>query len=72
MFVIFSLGLFLWLKSKHMFKNLVKTAIRHILKHPGYSFLNVLGLTQVITFATISYKAYQAAVTNPADSVRTE
>ncbi len=29
-------------------------------------------LTLVITFATISYKAYQAAVTNPADSVRTE
>lgn len=29
-------------------------------------------LTLVITFATISYKAYQAAVTNPADSVKTE
>lgn len=34
-----------------MFKNLVKTAIRHILKHPGYSFLNVLGLTLGITSA---------------------
>ncbi len=29
-------------------------------------------LTLVITFATISYKAYQAAVTNPADSIKTE
>jgi putative ABC transport system permease protein len=29
-------------------------------------------LTLVITFATISYKAYQAASTNPADSVKTE
>ena len=29
-------------------------------------------LTLVITFATISYKAYQAAVTNPAESVKTE
>jgi len=29
-------------------------------------------LTLVITFVTISYKAYQAAVTNPADSIKTE
>jgi putative ABC transport system permease protein len=29
-------------------------------------------LTLVITFATISYKAYQAAVTNPAESIKTE
>jgi putative ABC transport system permease protein len=29
-------------------------------------------LTLVITFATIIYKAYQAAVTNPADSIKTE
>jgi putative ABC transport system permease protein len=28
-----------------MFKNLFRTAIRHILKHPGYSVLNILGLT---------------------------
>jgi putative ABC transport system permease protein len=34
-----------------MFKNLVKTAVRHIMKHPGYSFLNVLGLTLGITSA---------------------
>lgn len=34
-----------------MFKNLVKTAVRHILKHPGYSFLNVVGLTLGITSA---------------------
>ncbi|MHC1731829.1 MAG: ABC transporter permease [Bacteroidales bacterium] len=34
-----------------MIKNLVKTAVRHILKHPGYSFLNVLGLTLGITSA---------------------
>jgi putative ABC transport system permease protein len=27
-----------------MFKNLFRTAIRHILKHPGYSVLNILGL----------------------------
>ncbi|MRR19941.1 FtsX-like permease family protein, partial [bacterium] len=30
---------------------LIKTAFRHILKHPGYSFLNVLGLTMGITSA---------------------
>ena len=29
-------------------------------------------LTLLITFATISYKAYQAAVTNPAESIKTE
>jgi putative ABC transport system permease protein len=29
-------------------------------------------LTLVITFATISYKAYQAAVMNPAESIKTE
>ncbi|MDZ7635342.1 MAG: FtsX-like permease family protein [Bacteroidales bacterium] len=29
-------------------------------------------LTLFITFATISYKAYRAAVANPADSIRTE
>ncbi len=29
-------------------------------------------LTVVITFITISYKAYQAAITNPASSIRTE
>lgn len=34
-----------------MLKNLVKTAIRHILKHFGYSILNVLGLTLGITSA---------------------
>jgi putative ABC transport system permease protein len=34
-----------------MFKNLVKTAVRHIIKHPGYSFLNVLGLTLGVTSA---------------------
>jgi putative ABC transport system permease protein len=34
-----------------MLKNLIKTAFRHILKHPGYSFLNVLGLTLGITSA---------------------
>lgn len=34
-----------------MFKNLVKTAVRHIAKHPGYSFLNVIGLTLAITSA---------------------
>ena len=28
-----------------MLKNLIKTAIRHILKHFGYSILNILGLT---------------------------
>lgn len=39
------------IKSKQMFKNLLKTAVRHILKHPGYSFLNVLGLTLGITSA---------------------
>lgn len=34
-----------------MIRNLIKTAVRHILKHPGYSFLNVLGLTLSITSA---------------------
>jgi putative ABC transport system permease protein len=34
-----------------MLKNLIKTAVRHILKHPGYSFLNILGLTLGITSA---------------------
>jgi len=34
-----------------MLKNLIKTAIRHILKHFGYSILNVLGLTLGITSA---------------------
>jgi len=28
-----------------MLRNLIKTTIRHIVKHPGYSFLNILGLT---------------------------
>ena len=32
-----------------MFKNLVKTTFRHILKHYGYSILNILGLTIGIT-----------------------
>jgi putative ABC transport system permease protein len=34
-----------------MLKNLIKIAIRHILKHFGYSILNVLGLTLGITSA---------------------
>ncbi len=34
-----------------MFKNLIKTAFRHILKHFGYSFLNIIGLTIGITSA---------------------
>jgi putative ABC transport system permease protein len=34
-----------------MFKNLIKTAVRHILKHIGYSLLNILGLTLGITSA---------------------
>lgn len=34
-----------------MIKNLLKTALRHIRKHPGYSFLNVLGLTLGISCA---------------------
>jgi putative ABC transport system permease protein len=34
-----------------MLKNLIKTAFRHILKHSGYSFLNILGLTLGITSA---------------------
>ena len=29
-------------------------------------------ITVAITFITISYKAYQAALTNPASSIRTE
>jgi len=39
----------------------------------GVSLFIIAGLlTLVITFITISYKAYQAAVTNPADSIKTE
>ena len=34
-----------------MVKNLFKTAIRHLSKHPGYSLLNILGLTLGITSA---------------------
>ncbi len=34
-----------------MFKNLLKTAFRHIIKHFGYSVLNILGLTLGITSA---------------------
>jgi putative ABC transport system permease protein len=34
-----------------MVKNLIKIAIRHILKHFSYSFLNILGLTLGITSA---------------------
>jgi len=34
-----------------MLKNLIKTAFRHILKHFGYSILNILGLTLGITSA---------------------
>ncbi len=34
-----------------MLKNLIKTAFRHILKHFGYSILNILGLTIGITSA---------------------
>jgi len=34
-----------------MLKNLIKTAMRHILKHFGYSVLNILGLTLGITSA---------------------
>lgn len=52
-----------------MLKNLLKTAFRHILKHPGYSFLNILGLTLGITSAIfliiyvsdeVSYDRYHA------------
>jgi putative ABC transport system permease protein len=34
-----------------MLKNLIKTAVRHIVKHFGYSVLNILGLTLGITSA---------------------
>ncbi len=34
-----------------MFKNLIKTAVRHMLKHIGYSILNIIGLTLGITSA---------------------
>jgi putative ABC transport system permease protein len=52
-----------------MFKNLLKTAFRHMLKHAGYSVLNVLGLTLGITSALfliiyvaneVSYDRYHA------------
>jgi len=34
-----------------MLKNLLKTALRHLSKHPGYSAINILGLTLGITSA---------------------
>lgn len=34
-----------------MIKNLIKTALRHMRKHPGYSLLNVIGLTLGISSA---------------------
>jgi putative ABC transport system permease protein len=34
-----------------MLKNLIKTAIRHIIKHFGYSILNILGLTLGVSSA---------------------
>jgi len=34
-----------------MFKNIIKTAVRHIVKHSGYATLNVLGLTIGISSA---------------------
>jgi len=34
-----------------MIKNLITTVFRHILKHPGYSILNILGLSLGITSA---------------------
>jgi len=34
-----------------MLKNLFKTAFRHMLKHSGYSILNILGLTLGISSA---------------------
>jgi putative ABC transport system permease protein len=34
-----------------MFKNLLKTAVRHIVKHIGYSILNIIGLTLGISSA---------------------
>ena len=54
-----------------MFKNLIKTAVRHLSKHPGYSLLNILGLTLGITSALfliiyvsdeISYDRYHEKV----------
>lgn len=36
-----------------MFKNLLKTAVRHISKHFGYSLLNILGLTLGISSALL-------------------
>jgi putative ABC transport system permease protein len=38
-------------QTKPMIKNLLKTAVRHILKHFGYSILNILGLTIGISSA---------------------
>lgn len=52
-----------------MLKNLIKTAIRHIRKHPGYSIMNILGLTLGISSALfliiyvsdeVSYDRYHA------------
>ena len=46
-----------------MLISLIKSALRHILKHPGYSFLNILGLTLGISSALflIIYVADEAS-----------
>jgi putative ABC transport system permease protein len=36
---------------KKMIKNLLRTAVRHLAKHPGYTILNIIGLTLGITSA---------------------
>lgn len=50
-----------------MFKNIFKTAVRHILKHSGYSILNIIGLTIgiasalfliIYVFDEVSYDRY--------------
>jgi putative ABC transport system permease protein len=40
-----------YINTLPMLKNLIKTAFRHIIKHFGYSILNILGLTLGITSA---------------------
>ena len=53
-----------------MFKNFLKVAIRNIVRQKIYSLINILGLA--IALLTVSIQAVNAALTNPAESLRYE
>lgn len=55
-----------------MFKNYLKIAWRNLVNTKFYSALNIIGLTVIIAFATVSFQAIKAALTNPVKSLRSE